>query len=93
MSRVSEVQRVGIRQLSARLGVDRSTIWRWYRAGRFPVPHYLGERRAWLLSDVEAWERECITSPPAERKSSSNASRLRRRKNLQEDHRLPTDAV
>jgi len=55
------VVRLGIRDLEARLGADRSTIWRWYRAGKFPEPHYIGDRRVWLLSDVEAWEAAQIT--------------------------------
>lgn len=73
------VTRIGIAELASRLGVDRSTIWRWYQAGRFPRPHYLGERRVWLLSDVEAWERERMARPSKSRSSARNAERLRSR--------------
>ena len=70
------VTRIGIAQLAARLGVDRSTIWRWYQAGTFPRPHYLGERRAWLLSDVEAWERERMARPSESRAGARSAEKL-----------------
>ena len=73
------VTRIGIAELAARLGVDRSTIWRWYQTGRFPRPHYLGERRTWLLSDVEAWETETMARPRESRSSTRNAERLRNR--------------
>jgi predicted DNA-binding transcriptional regulator AlpA len=49
-------RRIGIAALEQRLSVERSTIWRWYRAGAFPPPHYIGNRRAWWLHDIEAWE-------------------------------------
>jgi len=47
-----------LRRGEARLGVERSTIYPWYRANEFPVPHYLGERRASLLHEIMAWEKE-----------------------------------
>ena len=75
----TQVVRIGIADLSRRLGVDRSTIWRWYRAGRFPAPHYLGERRMWIIADVEAWERERMAREPGSRRSSRNYERLRGR--------------
>lgn len=51
-------RRIGISALEERLATERSTIWRWYRAGRFPAPHYLGTRRCWWVHEVEAWEAE-----------------------------------
>jgi excisionase family DNA binding protein len=76
----SDVTRIGIRELAARLGVDRSTIWRWYRSGRFPLPHFVGERRAWFRSEVEAWECSQMAIPAEMRRSSRNADRLRQRR-------------
>ncbi|WP_242352404.1 AlpA family transcriptional regulator [Anaeromyxobacter sp. SG64] len=63
-------RRLGIAEVEARLGVDRTTIWRWYRAGKFPAPHYLGERRSWFLGEIEAWEARrmaALASPDARR--------------------------
>jgi predicted DNA-binding transcriptional regulator AlpA len=72
------VVRIGITELSSRLGVDRSTIWRWYRSGKFPLPHYLGERRTWFLAEVEAWERDRMAPLAEPRRTSRNAERLNR---------------
>lgn len=55
--------RLGVRDLEARLGIDRSTIWRWYRAGKFPAPHYISERRSWWLHEIEAWEQVRLATP------------------------------
>lgn len=66
------VVRIGVRELEARLGVDRSTIWRWYRASKFPAPHYLADRRVWLLSDVEAWEGQQMARAPEARRGARN---------------------
>jgi predicted DNA-binding transcriptional regulator AlpA len=62
-------KRIGIAEVQRRLGVHRVTIYRWCRAGTFPAPHYLGERRAWFLSDIEAWEaqRMAALADPANR--------------------------
>ncbi len=62
------VRRVGIAALEARLGVERTTISRWCRAGTFPAPHYLGARRAWFIAEIEAWERERMARPPQPRR-------------------------
>ncbi len=50
------------RALEQRLCHNRSTIFRWYKAGRFPVPKYLMSKRVWLLTDIEDWERSNLTS-------------------------------
>lgn len=65
--------RVGIAVLERRLDVDRSTIWRWYRAGKFPTPHYLGDRRLWFLAEVEAWELKQMSRPREARHGIPNA--------------------
>jgi prophage regulatory protein len=47
------------RQVAARTGLSRPTIWRAVRAGSFPTPVSLlpGDRRTvgWLASEVDAW--------------------------------------
>jgi predicted DNA-binding transcriptional regulator AlpA len=67
-------RRIGIAELERRLGRDKTTIWRWYMASppRFPAPHFIGERRAWWLHEVEAWEREQMARPPEARRGARN---------------------
>ncbi len=65
-------RRIGTRELVLRLGRTRMTIDRWIAAGRFPKPHYIGERRAWFLADVEAWEREQMARPREARRGARN---------------------
>lgn len=57
------VRRLGIADVERRVGMERSTIWREYNAGRFPAPEYLGERRVWRLDVLEAWERKQLARP------------------------------
>ncbi|MBT9246653.1 AlpA family phage regulatory protein [Gemmobacter fulvus] len=48
------------RQLAARFGVHRATIWRWEagNAEGFPKSVQLSPGcRRWCLADVEAWEK------------------------------------
>lgn len=46
------------RQVAARLGIHRSTVWRWAAVGLFPVPVKLaGGTTRWRLSAIEGWER------------------------------------
>ncbi len=69
-------RRIGIGDLRCRLGdPDPCTIWRWYRAGKFPAPHYLGSRRFWFLNEIEAWEREQMARSATERRSNLMAVR------------------
>lgn len=45
------------KQVAARFGVDKSTIWRWAERGTFPKPVKLSPGcTRWRLHDVEAWE-------------------------------------
>ena len=57
------------RELTQRLGVNKVTVWRWVKAGRFPAPHQLGGTRSvfWSLAEIEAWEasHHAPASPPA----------------------------
>lgn len=69
---VAGLTRVGISALEQRLNVDRSTISRWYRAGSFPAPHYVGQRRAWFLAEVEVWEVQRMARSPEERRTPRN---------------------
>lgn len=54
----TRTKRINIRTLEERLCCHRQTIWRWYTAGTFPKPHYLGQNRLWFKAEVEIWEQE-----------------------------------
>ena len=42
--------------LEKRLGISRSTIYAWMKAGAFPPPVKLGQRAiGWRASDIDAW--------------------------------------
>lgn len=46
------------KQLAARYGVCRLTIWRWVKEKNFPSPVKLGAAvTRWRLIDIDAWER------------------------------------
>lgn len=56
-----------------RIGVSRTTLYRWIHTGHFPRPRSLtpsGSTVAWLAGEVEAW----ITSKPATPGGSSGGS-------------------
>lgn len=42
-----------------RFGVDRATIWRWSKNGKFPKPIKISDGcTRWLLREIENWEEE-----------------------------------
>ena len=45
--------------VTARLKVHRSTLWRWVKEGAFPQPRDMGGgARHWHVDDIAEWERE-----------------------------------
>ena len=43
-------------EITQKLGLDRTTIWRWCRDGLFPRPVKLGRQAiAWPTSEIDAW--------------------------------------
>lgn len=45
-----------VKDLAKRLGIGRSTAWRWAREGKLPEPVRLGRRvTVWRKEDVEAF--------------------------------------
>lgn len=54
---------LGISDLERRIGRERSTIYRDYKAGLFPAPEYRGDRRVWRAEVIEAWEAEQAARP------------------------------
>ena len=70
--KITKLVRLGIADLEQRLNVDRSTIFRWYKTGRFPEPTYLDDRRVWPLDAVLAWEAERLARPASARRGARN---------------------
>lgn len=69
-SHTAPVVRLGVAELEARFGVDRSTLWRWYRSGRLPEPEYIADRRTWRLDVIESWERDELARPASARRNN-----------------------
>jgi predicted DNA-binding transcriptional regulator AlpA len=46
---------LGIAAVETLVGRERSTLRRWYVAGTFPRPRYIGTRRMWIAEEVEHW--------------------------------------
>lgn len=45
------------RDLAARYGIRRETLWKWQRAGKIPAPDVnVAGRPGWRLSTVRAYE-------------------------------------
>lgn len=65
---------LGIAKVEERYDVDRTTVWRWCRAGTFPRPLYLSGLRRWRLSDLEAWERDRLETASNGKRGAGLAS-------------------
>lgn len=50
-------------ELAKLLGVSRTSLWSWRKAGTFPAPVRLGACVGWKLADVEKYldERKAVT--------------------------------
>ena len=57
-----EIRRLQITDIEQRIGVERTTVARWIRAGRFPRAERFGQRRVWRVDVIEAWERERLAA-------------------------------
>jgi predicted DNA-binding transcriptional regulator AlpA len=64
--------RLMIAAIEQRTGYNRTTIWRKCRKGEFPSPHYIGERRAWWLDEIEQWEAAEMARPASARRAIQN---------------------
>ena len=61
-------QYLNIEDVTARLRVSRSTVWRWLKNGNFAKPIHLGPKAVrWRESDIAAWSRERAEAEPAVR--------------------------
>jgi predicted DNA-binding transcriptional regulator AlpA len=82
VDRSTTIVRLGIAEVERRIGLERSTISRYCRAGKFPRPTYFGARRFWTESQIAEWEwQQLARQPEAEqhaRELISPAQRARR---------------
>ncbi|MXW11031.1 MAG: AlpA family transcriptional regulator [Gammaproteobacteria bacterium] len=59
----SQIRFVRLREVMARTGLSRSTIYVMMAEGRFPKPVPLGERSVgWIESELEEWLRDRIAA-------------------------------
>lgn len=50
------IQMLNLVEVTERLKITRTTVYRWMESGKFPKPIKLSETtNRWLLSDVEKW--------------------------------------
>lgn len=42
---------------------DRTTIWRWEKAGNFPRSRLIGGRRVWIASEIQDWLAVVVAQP------------------------------
>lgn len=50
------VRLIRLREVQHRVGLGRSTIYRWMDEGKFPRPYTLGGYVvAWLEADIDSW--------------------------------------
>ncbi len=59
-------KRLNIQDVEKFTGVNRMTIWRWYKAGKLPAPHYINQKRYWYETELLQWENEAVSNvaPP-----------------------------
>ncbi len=53
--RFSDGVRVCAAELEGIVCASRQSIKRWYKDGKFPEPHFIGQRRYWLRTEIEEW--------------------------------------
>jgi Predicted transcriptional regulator len=52
IARLPKLERLTTREILKVVPINRSTLFRWVKSGRFPKRHRAG---GWLRSDVEKW--------------------------------------
>jgi prophage regulatory protein len=47
------------REVAARYGVSRPTVWRWLRVGHLPSPETIGPNtKRWKLATLDGWDEQ-----------------------------------
>ncbi len=50
------IRLIRLKEVMHRVGLGRSTIYRWMNEGKFPKPHQIGTYNVrWLESDIDDW--------------------------------------
>ena len=58
------IRLIRLRDVQHRVGLGRSTIYRWMAEGRFPKPVHLGgDAVAWSQADIDDWISERSEDP------------------------------
>lgn len=56
---------IRLKELVQRIGVGRSTVYKWIEEGSFPKPVHLGPHAvAWLVTDIVEWEQSKLLVDP-----------------------------
>lgn len=55
---LSSLKLVRTSELTSLLGISRTSLWAWRKAGTFPSPVRLGSCVGWILSDVSQYLQE-----------------------------------
>ena len=64
MQRVEPKSILRIHEVCERIGVKRTTIWKWCKAGIFPAPVQLGPRAVgWRVKAVDDWVENLPPTP------------------------------
>ncbi|WP_298281164.1 AlpA family transcriptional regulator [Acidocella sp.] len=60
---------ISVKEVSERVHLDPSTIYRWVRHGKFPEPRRLSGRcTVWVESEITAWQIAQTAQPPVPRR-------------------------
>ncbi len=50
------IRRLNTRDIEDLTGKSRQTIWRWCKAGKFPLPQYINGQRSWTETAINEWQ-------------------------------------
>ena len=53
-----DLHRIDTSEVCLQLACSKPTLWRYCRDKQFPKPLYLGNKKLWLQTDVDAWVKE-----------------------------------
>ena len=66
MSKPAPIEFISFREVSARVGLGKSAIYKMMRSAAFPRPVKLGDKAVrWNAAEVDAWQRERLAERSA----------------------------